>query len=258
MKKAILLAAYGAGGVSGTRTLKLFESAVGQAVPNTSIRWAFTSMLMRSRLAQARKKTDSIKKALCRLGFEKFDSIAVQSLHVIPGVEYYALLEEIEAAKAAGAPQDITVGKPLLSDESDIQAAATALISCIPAQRKPEDGVIWAGHGTWHDGNISYRMLENAAQQYDKNIFLGTLSGAQGFDHAYQKIVDAGIKKVWLMPLLSVVGKHAAEDLGGTEDGAWRKELEKNGIECKPVIKGAIEYSAFTAIWVKHLLEAKG
>lgn len=257
MKQAILLAAYGAGGVQGTHTLQPFERTVRRAFPEASIRWAFTSMIMRTRLAAARKKTDSITKALCRLGFEKYTHVTVQPLHMIAGREYEALLDEIRAAAACGAPGNIRTGAPLLHSREDIELAARAIVQSRPEERGPDEAVVWVGHGTLHEGGEAYARLTKAVQRLDANTFIGTLEGEeQGPSGVLPLLAERGLKSAWLMPLLSVVGKHAGEDIAGDKPGSWRGALEGAGISCRAVLRGAIEYPGIAGIWMRHLEKA--
>ena len=69
MKRGILLAAFGSGSSQGESTLRRFDAQVRKAFPDVSVRWAFTSMLMRERLASERKKSDSVHKALKKMAF---------------------------------------------------------------------------------------------------------------------------------------------------------------------------------------------
>ncbi len=256
MKHAILLAAYGAGGVQGTQTLQFFERQVRAGFPDASIRWAFTSVLMRSRLAAARKKTDSVKKALCRLGFEKYDRITVQSLHLIHGAEYEELLAEIAEAKLCGAPANITTGLPLLHSPEDIEKTAAAIIRHMPDGREPDQAVIWVGHGAKHDGGRAYDLLTEHVQRLDPNIFIGTLSGSSNIQEVTAALIQKNLKRAWLMPLLSVVGKHASHDIAGDGPESWRYILQRSGISCQSILHGAIACEGFAEIWLGHLREA--
>lgn len=256
MKRAILLAAYGAEGEQNANILQRFEQKVRASFPDAAIRWAFTSMLLRSRLAAAKKKTDSVKKALCRLGFEKFAQVTVQSLHVIPGREYAGMLDEIEEAKCSGAPECVCIGKPLLHSHEDIKLAAAALSQCGPEERNRKDAMLWAGHGTWHAGGRFYSALLHEARKLDENTFLGTLSGKNALAAILAELKEKRIRTVWLMPLLAITGKHATEDLAGDTPTSWRSMLKNNGFECRPILTGAIEYDSLAAIWIKHLQEA--
>ena len=60
----------------------------------------------------------------------------------------------------------------------------------------------------------------------------------------------------WLLPLLSIIGKHAEHDMAGAHPESWRGRIEAAGIECRPVLKGTVEYEGFTKIWAAHLEKA--
>ena len=102
MKRGILLAAFGSGSSQGESTLRRFDAQVRKAFPDVSVRWAFTSMLMRERLASERKKSDSVHKALKKMAFEKFTHVAVQPVHVIPGLEYGDIVSDADELRADG------------------------------------------------------------------------------------------------------------------------------------------------------------
>ncbi|MDR0339790.1 MAG: sirohydrochlorin cobaltochelatase [Desulfovibrio sp.] len=284
VKTGILLAAFGSSSLLGEKALARFAERTRRAFPGTPVRWAYTSDRMRSRLAAAGKKTDSVKKALCRMGFERYSHVAVQSLHLIPGVEYEALLEETEAARRQGGPGHISVGLPLLHDARDVSAASAALLAHLPEERLPHEPVICMGHGTWHMGAASYAALAKAVSKNDERIFIGALEG----DHRIEKLLpvvvaacppvgagpfsgppaEAGApscpadsvdfpegarRRVWLLPLLSVIGKHAERDMAGDNPDSWRSLIEGAGYACRPILTGTAEYEEFARIWLEHL-----
>ena len=126
MKCAILLVAFGATGQQAQGALRDFDAQVRAAFPDKPVRWAYTSLLLRERLAQARQKSDSVLKALRRLQFEGFRQVAVQALHSIPGDEHgevRAVLDEVAATSALR----VQLGAPLLNDAADIEEAARAV-----------------------------------------------------------------------------------------------------------------------------------
>ena len=110
MKRGILLAAFGSGSSQGESTLRRFDAQVRKAFPDVSVRWAFTSMLMRERLASERKKSDSVHKALKKMAFEKFTHVAVQPVHVIPGLEYGDIVSDADELRADGTFASLVVG----------------------------------------------------------------------------------------------------------------------------------------------------
>ena len=256
MKKGILLAAFGSASPLGETALRGFAEKASERFPDARVRFAFTSDRMRSRLAAAGKKTDSVKKALCRMGFERYTHVAVQSLHLIPGLEYEALVEETKEAREQGGPQHIAVGRPLLQDPDDVRLAARALLAHLPPERKPDEAVVCMGHGTWHGGAASYEALARAVTLTDKRIFIGTLEGDHGIDGLLPAIQATGAKTVWLLPLLSIIGKHAEQDMAGTDPDSWHSRITGAGFVCRPVLKGTVEYAGFAEIWLMHLAKA--
>jgi sirohydrochlorin cobaltochelatase len=64
------------------------------------------------------------------------------------------------------------------------------------------------------------------------------------------------IKQAYLIPFMSVAGDHARNDMAGPEPDSWKSILEKEGIQCVPVLKGTAEYQEFVDIWVDHLRTA--
>ena len=254
-KSGILLAAFGASGPSGGQGISGFDQRVKAAFPHVAVRWAFTSARMRTRLAEAKVKTDSVHKALTRMCFEKYTHVAVQSLHLIAGVEYENLQEEAERV-AREYPITVTVGTPLMHTDEDVRKTAQALMTCLPHDRRPDEAVVCMGHGTWHQGASRYEDLAHALAERDAGIFIGTLEGEHTIEHMSPALTAFAPRKAWLLPLLAVVGKHAQTDMAGEEPHSWRSHISRLGIPCVPVLKGTAEYPEFADIWIAHLHEA--
>ena len=306
-KTGILLVAFGASGHVAQQTLAGFEQHVRGLYPETPVRWAFTSEWMRTRLTAAKKKTDSIHKALMRMYYEKYTHIAVQPLHIIPGAEYNALKNAVRRVSLEHGLHT-AVGAPLLTDRRGIDCAAEALLAHLPEERAPQEPVLFVGHGTWHKGGVGYGELALAVRKKDPAVFIGTLeggnapeviasmkrgtlpvsqqgspghSGTEGSTpeplagqpadlqdsagkNGHNRCGTAGNtvqetsnqRRVWLLPLLSVIGRHAEVDIAGNHDQSWKHMVEQAGFQCTPVLKGTAEYASFIAIWARHLSEA--
>lgn len=272
-KTGILLVAYGSASQPGALSLRGVTAQARELFPGLPLRWAFTSPRMRNRLAQNGKKTDSVYKALCRMTFEGYTHVAVQSLHIIAGFEYEHLLQEVEQARREGGPRAISVGLPLLGDASEVELAAKALVAHLPRERAPEDAVVCVGHGSGlalrplpesalEQGGLEcsapdgYEALARAVGNLDANVFIGALAGEPGVETAIERLRARHTRRVWLIPLLSVLGKHAEEDLAGQGSRSWRSRLEQAGFICKPVLCGAVEYDGLLYIWMRHLERA--
>ena len=109
------------------------------------------------------------------------------------------------------------------------------------------------GHGTPHPSNAFYAALMYHFQQKDPNIFVGTVEGFPEIDDIKAMLIKKKIKKVYLMPFMSVAGDHARNDMAGDEEDSWKSVLTAAGIECVPILKGTAEYDEIIAIWVDHL-----
>lgn len=259
MKSGILLAAFGSGSNQGESALRRFEAQVRERFPAVAVRWAFTSGLMRERLAMVRKKSDSVQKALDKMAFERFTHVGVQPLHVISGLEYSDILADAELLRQRTVFAALAVGAPLLTDAtpcphpSSIERVAEAMLRALPATRCPDEAVLFMGHGTRHPAERLYESLSCAVQARDPLVFMGTLNGTLRLEHILPHLRTAGVKRAWLMPFLALVGRHTLEDMAGQAERSWLSRLQAEGICCTPVLRGMIEHQAFSAIWLDHL-----
>jgi sirohydrochlorin cobaltochelatase len=253
-KTGVLLAAYGSGGHPGVLALNGVTERTRKAFPGLAVRWAFTSSHMRNNMAGIGKKSDSVYKALCRMRFEGYTHVAVQSLHFIAGREYEALLEEVDLARKRGGPDNISVGLPLLSDLEAVRQTAQALLAHLPPERAADDLVLCVGHGARMKGSLSgYESLGAEISKLDPNILIATLTGGPELDGYLEHLRARGARTVWLVPLLAVIGKHAEKDLAGSEPASWQSRMDRAGLRCCPVLRGAAEQESFLLIWLDHL-----
>ena len=253
-KKGILLVAFGTSIPEAKVAFKNIEKKVKEAYPGIPVHWAYTSSIIRHKLAKEGEYLDSPEVALAKMMDEEYTHVAVQSLHTIGGSEYHELRRNAGLFGAmAGGFDKIVVGYPMLSTDKDIERAAEAIIKMIPKQRKKKEAVVLMGHGTHHPSNAFYAALMFRVQQMDPNIIIGNVEGYPEIDAVLSMLKKKKIKKAWLMPFMSVAGDHAINDLAGDEDDSWKSILTKNGIRCEIVLKGTAENDDFVAIWVDHL-----
>ena len=244
MKTAILLVAYGTSSPQGRGSLRQFDAWVRERFPGICVRWALSSELLRTRLTRARQKNDSVLKALRRLCLENFTHVAVQPLQIIPGSEHTDVRADAdEAGRLDGL--HVSIGTPLLACDEDIRAAAQAVLA--------DADVVLMGHGSRKQAVTAYAALAGAVQALDARVHVGTMSGALELEALLPRLTS---RRVWLMPLLSVVGRHTLEDMAGDAPDSWRSRIEAAGHTCAPVVRGTAEYRAFADIWLRHLEDA--
>lgn len=253
-KKAILLAAYGASNFQSQESLRAFETICRAKFPGIPVRWAFTSITIIERLARRRQKSDSLRKALLKLYFEKFEQVAIQPLQTIPGREYEDVLENVRSI-CRDSGLFCMVGAPLLNAEEELGLVAQKLLENLPTQRAPLEDIVFMGHGAKHKAVKFYEKLGDELAKIDKRVHIGTMEGKNILDEILPRLQSG---KVWLLPLLSLVGKHAIEDMAGQSSQSWKSRIENSGHECEPVLKGMAEYGDLAEIWLDHLRLAAG
>ena len=252
-KVAILLVAFGSSLHSAQVSFNNIDKKTKAAHPGIPVRWAYTSHIIRKKLAKQGTHLDSPEVALAKLLDEGFTHVAVQSLHTIGGSEYHDLRRTVGAFKVMGGFQRILLGYPLLATQEDMQRTVDAILRSIPNDRQKSDAMVLMGHGTHHPSNAFYAALMFQLQLKDPNIFVGTVEGYPEVDMIKEMILKKKIKKAYLMPFMSVAGDHAKNDMAGDEDNSWKSILTKAGIQCVPILKGTAEYDVFVDMWVDHL-----
>lgn len=252
-KVGILLVAFGSSEASAQVSFENIDKKVKAAYPGVPVKWAYTSNIIREKLAKQGKLLDSPEVALAKMQDEKFTHVAVQSLHTIGGAEYHDLRRTVSAFKMMGRFQKIILGNPMMATQEDMTRIVAGIMKSIPAERKKSDAVVLMGHGTHHPSNAFYAALMFQLQLEDPNIYVGTVEGYPGIDLLKELMLEKKIKKAYLLPFMSVAGDHANNDMAGDEDDSWKSILSKAGITCVPILKGTAEYDDFVGIWVDHV-----
>jgi sirohydrochlorin cobaltochelatase len=252
-KVGILLVAFGSSEASAQVSFDNIDRKVKEAYPGIPVRWAYTSHIIRNKLAKQGKMLDSPEVALAKMRDEKFTHVAVASLHTIPGAEYHDLRRSVGAFKVMGGFERVILAYPLMATQEDMVRVVDGILATIPKERKKDEAVVLMGHGTHHPSNAFYAALMFQLQLRDPNILVGTVEGYPDLDLIQELLRKKKIKKLYLMPFMSVAGDHAKNDMAGDEDDSWKSILTKAGFECVPVLKGTAEYDEFADIWVDHV-----
>ncbi|BBD07748.1 sirohydrochlorin cobaltochelatase [Desulfovibrio ferrophilus] len=253
-KKGILLVAFGTSEPAAQVSFTHLGEEVGKRLPGTPVRWAYTSNIIRRKLAKQGQVYDSVPIALSKMIDEGFTHIAVQSLHTIPGEEFHEKL--LRVVKGFRSMAQISVGAPLMATPQDMEAVVKAIKATIPADRKASEAVVLMGHGTHHPGNIYYPGLQWYLSKAAPLVYVGTVEGTPSLDDVLAGLKANKVKKVWLMPFMSVAGDHARNDMAGPEDDSWISILTAKGYKTEAVLKGTAEYDVYSTIWIDHLQSA--
>ncbi|MCR4957270.1 MAG: sirohydrochlorin cobaltochelatase [Prevotella sp.] len=252
---AVLLVAFGSTWNNAFLAFDATKEAYEQAFPQADVYVSFSSDICINR-ASAGENTDDNGNIVRRdyyepryllhaIGAAKYSKIYVQSLQVIPGEEFAAVVASVKKfmnnGYIASAHLDdnylaqleeneaVFLGMPLLSDpDNDVPEVAKQLNALYNAEAK-QGVVAFMGHGNpdtydTFKANVRYTQLEEALQKYSPNYFVGTVDMPDNYKQDVMARMEAkGITsgKVYLHALMSIAGDHAHNDMAGKGDDYW-------------------------------------
>lgn len=252
-KKATLLVAFGTSKASAMPALKAIEAAYTQQ--GETVLWAYTSDIIRRKLAKEGKTVLSVNAALNKAAEMGISELRVQSLHVAPAEEYNQLERMIvkNLTQHPGRFKKVLLGYPLLVSAQDLQEVVDAVLTALPKERKADEAVVLMGHGNDRGpGDLILAATHAAFHAKDSRVWLATVEGALSFDQVLPKLKAAGVKKVWLQPFMIVAGDHANNDLAGPEEDSWASRIKAAGMEPVPHLKGLGELAGIQQVFLRH------
>lgn len=287
VKQAIVLAAFGTSYPQALASILHIKERVEAAFPNTPVKLAFTSSIIRKKW-QKRSTDKNWQKAnpgippevlhvknplatIANLQNDGYKDITVQSLHVFAGEEFDDLkqlmigLQSIRTTKAKSAPfKRLRLGRPALGMPgdvypytTDIDTAVQSLHSDVDEAREMDAALVYMGHGNDFYSTGIYAELQRTMQQtYDYPVVIGCVEGFPGFDDLLTTLKQSGKTKVLLKPFMVVAGDHASNDMAGDEDDAWKVMLAKAGYAVTPHLRGLGSMDAWADLYVAHLKDA--
>jgi sirohydrochlorin cobaltochelatase len=224
MQPPIIIAAFG----TSSKARKIYERADAYfktRFPDHTIHWAYTSRIVRHHLTRRGISVPAPDEVMAALADEGHPWAVVQSFNLICGHEFYRLVAEVQNANCRA-----SIGHSLLCSPDDHQAVAQALSPVFA--KDDQEAVVIVGHGTdhciWTAYAAFYQLLE---QLYGKRAF-GTMIEEETIQREVflKKIVNAGFRRVRLVPFMLVAGVHFEEDLAGPED-SWKTACEAQSLE---------------------------
>ena len=255
---AVLLVAFGSTWNNAFLAFDKTKEAYEKAFPEADIYFCFSSDICINR-ASAGENTDDNGKIVKRdyyepryllhaIGAAKYSKIYVQSLQVIPGEEFAAVVASVKKfmnnGYIANAHLDdeylaklekdkaIFLGMPLLNNpEVDVPEVAKQL-NMLYKNEAAQGVVAFMGHGNpdtydTFKANVRYTQLEEALQAYNSNYFVGTVDMPNNYKQdVLARMQEKGINsgKVSLHALMSIAGDHAHNDMAGEGDEYWDEE----------------------------------
>ena len=241
---------------SRTITIGGIENALREAYPNFKVRRAFTADLVIERIEEASGvKIDNVTEALDRAVEDGIKTLVVQPTHLMSGFEYTDLSEALKEYEDK--IDTIVLSDPLLTDDSDFEAVANAIVDKTASYDDGETAIVFMGHGTEAESNGVYaKMQETLTGLGKENYYIGTVEAEPSLEDVMAAIDGKGYKKVVLSPLMVVAGDHANNDMAGDEEDSWKTQLEAAGYEVTCVLEGLGQNYDIQSLYVKHAAAA--
>ena len=250
-KKAILIVHFG---TTHLDTMKLTIDNINEKFKNEFKDYdfyeAYTSRIIIKRLREKNIYKYTPLEMLSKITSEGYEELLVQSTHIIAGIEYDNLVDEIYEYKDRF--KKVNIGKPLLYHPEDYKKVVKALSENLIT--KDEYANIFACHGTNSPIGASYAMLEYMFDEAGyHNVYTVSTMSFPNIEDVIPKIKKRNIKYITLMPFMFVAGEHAKKDMAIK----FKEKFEANGINAdKILIKGLGEYDMINEIFVAHSKDA--
>ncbi len=237
-------------------TIGAIEDALEKAFPDYSVRRGFTANII---IDHVNKRDgiliDDVDAALERATDNKVKNLVVQPTHLMNGLEYNDLLEQVGAK--ADAFEKVVFGKPLLTSDEDFKRVEEAIVDWTKDYDDGKTAICFMGHGTEAESNSVYKKMQDLlTADGHTNYFVGTVEAEPSVEDVL-KLVQAGeYERVVLEPLMVVAGDHANNDMAGDEEDSWKSVFEAAGYKVECLIRGLGENEAIRQIYVDHAKEA--
>lgn len=249
-KSAILIVSFGTT-YPDTRKKSIgsVEQAFQRTFPDSKVFRAFTSNVVIKRIQKNEQiKIDTPTEALEKIRQAGFEQVYVQSLHLIPGIEYDLVKEVV--VKFQSAFQKIVLGAPLLKTFEDYQRLVAFIKGMVPTKAE-HSGLLLMGHGTADSAFTAYACLDHMLM--GTGNYVGAVESYPDIDFEIQRLTNDGIQHVVMQPLMMVAGNHAHHDMASDSPTSWSSQLQVHGITADAKFIGLGEYPEIQQMYIDHL-----
>ena len=258
-REGLIIVAFGTSVPEAVPALKALDNDLREAFPEAAVEWAYTSQIIRKKLAARGTPVGGISDGLAALARKGVKVVRVQSLHVMAGEEFSALERAVllDVKAHPGRFEAVYLGRPLLESRQDAREVAAAVLQSCPG-RAAGEGLVLMGHGQAHGrADLVFEGIRRAFVEADGLTFMATVEGSRTFDDLARELAARKLKTLWLQPFMVVAGDHARNDLAGEDADSWASRLRKQGFQVKTSRRGLGEIAGVRAVSIRHARETK-
>jgi len=257
-KNGILLVSFGTSMPEATVAINSLVNAVKEAFPDTEVRVAYTSNIIRRKLQREQNiEIPTPPEALAKMNDDGFTHVCVQPTHIIPGEEYDDLKGVVDAFASLEGKygfKRLAIGRPFLSESKDSEVMAGILNRWFEKKAGDTRAVVLMGHGSPHMANAMYSELQLALSRVADYFFIGTVEAPPTLEHVLSALEKTSYKTVILSPFMIVAGDHANNDLADADDPeSWLSQLTEQGFEVETELVGLGEYPEIVQLFVERV-----
>ena len=233
-------------------TIGAIEDALEKAFPDYSVRRGFTANIIIDHVKRRDNEViDDVKEALDRAQKNGVKTLVVQPTHLMDGLEYNDIVNEI--ASYSDAFDKVVISKPLLTTDDDFKRVENAIVDWTKDYDDGKTAICFMGHGTEAESNSVYaKMQDMLTADGHTNYFVGTVEASPSVEDVLKKVKEGGYEKVVLEPLMVVAGDHANNDMAGDDEDSWKSIFEAEGIEVECLLRGLGENEEIRNLYVEH------
>ncbi len=251
-EKELLVVSFGTSYNDNRRlTIGAIEAAMETAFPEYAVRRGFTSQIIIDHVkSRDGEVIDNVGEALDRAVANGVKTLVVQPTHLMNGLEYNDLVNEV--AQYSDAFEAVVIGEPLLTSDEDFQVVAKAIVEATAAYDDGKTAICFMGHGTEAASNGVYAKMQQVLKDLGyENYFIGTVEAAPTVEDVLAAVQAGSYERVVLQPLMIVAGDHANNDMAGDED-SWKTIFADAGYEVECLVRGLGELEAIQDLLVEH------
>jgi sirohydrochlorin cobaltochelatase len=235
-RTAILLVTPGTTREGAAQVLEKCIAAFRSAYPDAVVRHAIVSELVRQVMAEDGIIERSPIGGLADLIDEGFSRMIVQPLYITPGKglhELYSVVDTFNRFSGKHAHfgiDGILIGKPLLMDTEDYRRAADVIASYLGTPAPGEATVLVASADESGADTSLCKLQLIIDEKTGGQMVIGSCCDYLDINWVIRRLGHINARKVTLVPLALIPGKHADYDFDANQD-SWAHKLKAAGYE---------------------------